>query len=239
MKWTEEYRICSHDTDMTGCVRAAAYMRFMQETAYRHMAAAGPSAETLREAGRAFLLCRITLSVYKSLRQGDIIEDVTWANESAGVNFGRSFNVYHNNMLAAEAQSVWMLYDFINGHILRAQEVQLNYGTDEVLELELPRRLSLPDGVEPTLEGVRTAEYADIDENRHVNNTVYADLLCGRTPEIASGDAHISSLYINFCNQWRCDEEIRIYRAQSDGIYYFKTLRPDGRVNIEAKIIAE
>ena len=51
MKWSEEYRINSHDTDENRIVSASALMRYMQDTANLHMAAMKPSYDDLFDAG--------------------------------------------------------------------------------------------------------------------------------------------------------------------------------------------
>ena len=45
MKWTEEYRINVHDTDLNGIVSASGILRYMQDTSNLHMAGEGPSYE--------------------------------------------------------------------------------------------------------------------------------------------------------------------------------------------------
>lgn len=239
MKWTESYRICSHDIDAAGNVKVAALMRFMQETAYCHMAGMKPSAEELRDLGKVFLLARITVSIYGTLAHGDTVSVTTWATESRGVSFGRCFSISRGDELISEAQSVWTFFDFISRRILRVGDTELNYGTDEELGLDLPRRLSFPEDEELILEGCHTVEYYDVDENRHMNNTVYADLLCGHVPEIKNGTARAVSVYINYSAECPEGDEMRIYRSGSNGEWYFKTRRSDGKVNVEAKIITE
>ena len=43
MKWTEEYRINVHDTDLNGIVSVSGLLRYMQDTANLQMAGQGPS----------------------------------------------------------------------------------------------------------------------------------------------------------------------------------------------------
>lgn len=252
MRWSESFTVNSHDIDAAGNIKIGALMRFMQETAYLNMAGMKPSAEELRKEGRAFLLARITVSVYGDVSHRDVLRVETWSSEKKGVSYERCFSVYRGEEKICEAQSVWMLFDFVKRKILRVSDGDYDYGHDQSLELELPRRLSVPDedgkNENFILEGCYTASFSDVDENGHMNNTVYADLLSGYVPEIrqkcVNGRGHgcgkkIVSLYINYSNECRLDEEIKIYRAGGDGEWYFRTVRPDGKVNIEAKILTE
>ena len=94
-----------------------------------------------------------------------------------------------------------------------------------------------PERPEVVLVGGRLTEYADVDMNRHMNNTHYPDILCGYIPEISGN--RVISMTLNFVNEAPLGERIKIYSGKSDGSYYFRTKRPDGKVNVEAEFILE
>lgn len=240
MKWKESFRICSHDVDAFGNIKPGALMRYMQETAYLHMAGIHPSANELRQQGKAFLLARASLSIYGNLAHRDEIDVETWESERKGVGFGRCFSVSCGGITVAEMSSVWTLYNFAEHKIIRVSEADdIVYGSDEELTLDLPRRLSYPDTDNLVLIGTHTASFSDTDKNMHINNTVYADIISDFVPEIRAGSARIVSFYINYANECRMDDEIRIYRMGETNEWYFRTLRSDGKVNVEVKIITE
>lgn len=236
MRWTETYRVMANDVDMTGTFRIAAMMRYMQETAYRHMNGTGPTEAELRAEGRAFLLCRIIVNVHEGLVHGEDFELETWAEESRGVSFGRTFIIRSGGRLIAESRSVWVLYDFAAKRILRVDDIGDAYGPEAPSETELPRRLSLPEGAELIPLCERLVDYPDIDVNGHMNNTVYADFLCGNVPEIRAGEARVQTIYINYSNESKLDEILAIERCGQRGEWYFRTHRSDGRLNVEARI---
>ncbi len=239
MKYSSAFTVASHDLDSRGNIRISALMRFMQEAAYLNMKNGSPTAEELRSDGRVFLLSRMTVSIYGKFSHRDELTVYTWPSAESGVSYERCFSVYRDGMLMAEAESVWILFDFKNRKIMRTGEVELNYGGDDGIGLDLPRRLKYPEEAELLLEGCHTASYADTDKNGHINNTVYADILCGFVPEIKSGDGSPVSFYINYSNECLLDDEIKIYRAGDIGEWYFRTVRGDGKTNIEAKILTE
>lgn len=240
MKWKENFCVCSYDLDAAGNIKPGALMRYMQETAYLHMAGIRPSAEELRDEGKVFLLARATLSIYQNLAHRDEITVETWESERKGVGFGRCFSVSKDGCIVAEMSSIWTFFNFRDRKILRVTDAEgVIYGYDEDLALDLPRRLSYPDDSEPVLIGTHTAAFSDTDENRHINNTVYADILSGFVPEIKDGSAHAVSLYINYANECPIDDELRIYRSGEAGEWYFRTLRSDGKTNVEVKIMTE
>ncbi len=240
MKWTETFRIYSHDLDAAGNIKVGALMRYMQETAYLHMAGIRPSAEELRFSGLVFLLARASLEIYKNLSHGEVITVSTWEAERKGVGFGRCFNVSSDGITVAEMSSVWTLYNFRDKKIVRVTDADsISYGADEELALDLPRRLSYPEDAPLSLIGTHTSAFSDTDENLHINNTVYADILSGFVPEVKDRTARIVSFYINYANECPLDGELRIYRTGETGEWYFRTQREDGKTNVEVKILTE
>ena len=91
MKWTGEYRVNANDVDCNNIVSVSNMLRYMQDSANCHMAAARPSYDELYERGLAFVLSRITISIYSTLRAHDSFEGETWASPSKGVTFNRCY----------------------------------------------------------------------------------------------------------------------------------------------------
>ena len=237
MIWSEKYRVTALDVDMTGTFSAAAMMRYMQETAYRHMAGTGPTEDELRARGQAFLLSRIKLNIDGELRHGDGFTLRTFAEVSRGISFGRVFSIYdESDEKIAEARTIWVLYDFGTHRIMHVDDIGMMYGPEPPLEMELPRRLLLPDGAELAPCGTRRVDFPDVDVNGHMNNTVYAGFLCGNVPEVRAGEARVGSIYINYSNESKLDDELTIERFGQRGEWFFRTHRDDGKLNVEARI---
>lgn len=237
MKWTENYRINSHDCDSEGKVRPSLVLRYMQETANLQLRALGPTAEQLTANDRAFILSRINVSVYAPLLAYEDITVSSWACESRGVTFNRCYQIRRGNDIIAEAASVWGLIGISERKIYRVEDVELGFDTDEPLELDAPRRVHIPRELTLSLVGERPIVYSDLDRNRHMNNTNYPDMLCDFIPDMA--DKKVLSFSINFANEARLGEVLKVYMRESDGIYYFRTVRTDGAINVEAMIMVE
>ena len=237
MKWSEKYIINTHDCDPMGNVRASLVLRYMQETANMQMKHLGPSNEQLRQEGKAFLLSRINMSLYHPLRAGDEIESATWGCESRGVSFNRCYQIRRGSEVIAEAASVWGLVGIEDHKLYRVDEVELGFGIDEPLELDSPRRVHIPRDMNLSLVGERPIVYSDLDANCHMNNTNYPDMLCDFVPDMIG--RRVISLGVSFANEARLGEILKVYMAESDGTYYFRTLRQDGLTNIEAVMLLE
>jgi acyl-ACP thioesterase len=88
-----------------------------------------------------------------------------------------------------------------------------------------------------SLVGEYTVTYRDTDVNGHMNNTNYADILCGCIPNMKQ--LRVKSIGINYSSEAVLNEELKIYMSKIDGKFYFRTIRSDGKTNIEAEIITE
>ena len=129
MKWSEEYRINSHDIDENRIVSASALMRYMQDTANLHMAAMRPSYDDLFDAGYSYVLSRFSMSSYAPLYSHETVISQSWACESRGVSHNRCYRIMKDDRIVAEAVSVWALVSIKDRRLVRANELSLDYGT--------------------------------------------------------------------------------------------------------------
>jgi len=237
MKWIENYRVNSHDTDVNGIVSASAMLRYFQETANLQLHSLGPSNEQLRENGMAFILSKFSMSIYKPLHAYENITVETWACESKGVSFLRCGRILRGDMIIAEMISVWALLNLESKTFCRVTDVEFNFDTEDMLELDLPPRLTIPKELELTLAGERTIVYSDLDINRHMNNTLYPDMLCDFIPNMEG--TRVIGISGNFISEAALGNTVKVYAAESDGAIYFRTVREDGKTGIEAEMILE
>lgn len=237
MKWSEHYRVNTHDCDFSGFVRPSLIQRYMQETANMQMKHEGPSNEELREMDMAFLLSRINVSMYNPLFAGDEIEVTSWGCESHGVSFNRCYRIERGNDIIAEAASVWGLIGISDHRIVRVGAVEMHFGIDEPLEIDAPR-VRIPRGLQLSLVGERQIVYSDIDANHHMNNTNYPDMFCDFIPDMEG--RRVTDMAISYIHEAPLGELLKVYTAYSDGVYYFRTVRSsDGQVNAEANLTIE
>lgn len=237
MKWSENYCVNTHDCDAGGIVRASLILRYMQETANMQMKNLGPTNEELKRDGRAFLLSRINISLYHPLLACDEINVTSWGCESHGVSFNRCFQIRRGGEVIAEAASVWGLVGIESHKLYKVDEIKLGFDTDEPLELDVPRRVHIPRDLNMSLVGERPVVYSDLDMNCHMNNTNYPDMLCDFVPDMIG--KRVISLSISFANEAKIGEVLKVYMTESDGQYYFRTVRGDGLTNIEAVMMLE
>ncbi len=236
MKYTDKHRVMSQFVDKNGILRTGALLRYMQEAAANAMTEDGPSYDELAERGLCFVLSKITLSVYADIHANDRIEVETWATESARVSFNRAYRVLRDGKVVAEASSVWALLDVGRRRLVRVSDAELCYREDAPLDLEVMQKIPLPPE-RLSLVGERKVGYSDTDRNGHMNNTVYADMLCDYAFRSVMG--RVSRMSISFISEAPFGEELKVYLASEDDTCYVRTVREDGKTNIEAELICE
>lgn len=134
--------------------------------------------------------------------------------------------------MITEAASVWGLIGIEDHKLYKIEDIKFGFDIDEPLELDSPRRVHIPRELNLSLVGERTIVYSDLDGNNHMNNTNYPDMLCDFIPDMVG--RRVISLGISFAHEARLGEILKVYMAESDGEYYFRTIRSDGQVNVEA-----
>ena len=233
MKYTDTHNVISQYTDADGVLRPAALLRYMQEAASNAMIADGPSYDELAERGLIFVISKITMSIYADIHANDTIEVETWATESTRASYNRAYRVLRDGMVVAEAASVWALLDTNRRRLVRVGDIDLGYREDEPLDIEVPAKLRIPEDMK--LLGERRVSYSDIDRNRHMNNTAYVDMICDYVFRTEIG--RVSRITVSYVSEAPFGEELKIYAASDDDTHYIRTVREDGKVNIEAEVL--
>ncbi len=219
----------AHDADAEGVLRPAPLLRYMQTAANLQLETYGPKSSELLENGRAFILSRIAIDFLSPVHSYDPLTVMTWPCESRGYSFQRCHKIENKGETVAQALSLWALMDIHAHRPLRVDAQPLNFTTEEAFLPKTPLRFTLPK--EMTVIGTHTVSYSDTDRNRHMNNTRYLDML---TDALAPTDIIFTGVSIAYLHEAPFGTEVTILSAKENDKIYFKTLLPDGSVNVEA-----
>ena len=238
MYYTEHYEVTTHDTDPFGVARPSALLAFMQETADHQMRDKKPSYMDLYNEGKAFLLSRIAVKVHAPLHAYDKIDVESWPVESRGATFNRCYRITKGGQLIAEGQAYWALVDINSRRLLRVTDVDLSNYEHGPLQPVDGIRFRAPDDLPQV--GTHTVAYHETDVNRHMNNTRYPDLLLDHLPQ--HDGRTFAEFSIHYKNEAPQGESLTVCRSAGEETdngerIYFRTLRSDGSVNIEAQVL--
>ena len=236
MKWTENYKTIANDADQNGVVSVSSVMRYVQDAANCCMEGEGPSYNDLFDAGYAFILSRFSVKLYAPLYQHQHVTAETWAAAAVGLGSERYYRLFRGDELIAEAASLWAIVGTHDKKLHRHSELDLHYCTDEPLDMASCMRFRMPSAGYET-RGTRYIAYEDVDMNGHMNNTHYPDMLCGFIGGMEG--KRVTEFSINYRSEAPLGEIITVTHAEENGIHYLRTLKSDGTVNVDAKIVTE
>ena len=238
MKWSEKIKVRFHDTDENEMASVSQIFKYIQEAAMCQLNEQHPSYHELLAQGKAFVLSSIRLEAYAPIFAYEEITARSWACPSRGLNFVRCYEIERDGEIVCEALSSWALLSVDEKKLLRVEDVDTSaYFTDEPVVTERPVRVRIPSTLPMSLVGEYTIQHSDIDINGHMNNTNYPRIICDRIPNI--NKIRIKSIGIHFASEAILDETLKIYMSRVDNRFYFRTVRSDGKTNIEAEIIVE
>lgn len=229
--WQEEYKIHSEDIDFSGNLKFHSLCGYFFEIASQHANHLHFGYKDLKQANFYSVLSRLHVKVnrYPGFDQKIVIE--TWHK---GVNriFGlRDFRILdidgHDLVLATSA---WLVLERKTGRPVRPDGFTELYRS----KTEHHAIKEIPDKIDPLadhdVEKLIEPGYTDFDINLHVNAGRYIawiqDLY---SPEFYKS-YQISEFQINYLNETRFDEKIRIFSRQ-ESIKNSQLSRVEGRIN--------
>lgn len=238
MKWSENIKVKFHETDQNEVASVSQTFKYIQEAAMCQLNEQHPSYKELLEQGKAFILSSIRLEMSAPIYAYDEIIARSWACPSRGLNFLRSYEIERDGEIICEAVSSWALVSINDKRLLPVEDIDTSaYYTDEVVQTERPVRVRIPSALPMSLVGEYTVQRSDIDMNNHVNNTNYPRIICDKIPN--ANKIRIKSIGIHFANEAVLDETLKIYMSSIDDRIYFRTIKEDGKTNIDAELIIE
>lgn len=227
----KDITVDTHDVDFNGVCRASSVLKYIQSAAEAQLTDNGMSYDRLKEAGRAFIISRMHIEINDEVRVDDCLSAATFPCDSRGFSFLRCYQLTRGDDVVARAISVWALIDTQTRALVRVSDFDLNLPTFAPLDMQLGH-FRMPDTISKA--GEYTVGYADLDRNAHINNTKYADIYANFLP---LENKRISSLSISYVSEAKMGDKLTVFRAEEDGVYYIRTVKSDGRINSEARIM--
>ncbi len=219
-----------HDVDFNGVARTSALMRYIQTAAQNQLTENGMSYDHLKERKRAFLLSRIKMEFFETIRAYQPLTAISFPCHSRGFSFLRCYELRRDDIIVGQAISMWALIDTDTHSLVKVNDFDLGLDLYDPLEIPMPRIL-IPHNIE--FAGNYTVNYDDVDQNNHMNNTRYPDMYSNF---LNLENKRIQSITINYMNEAPAKDTLKVEKAKLNGLYYFRTTRSDGKVNTEAEI---
>ena len=211
-----------YDCDLFCRLRPSAMLRYIQSVAGEHLDALGFSHQRLYDEGFVFLIAGAALKVYRAPTVGAHITISTAPLTGRGANMLRETVMQdQDGALLAECQTNWALIDPHTGRLLRpsAFPYALPELDGEWTPFADPARIRIHAG-EPLGEPVsRAVRLSDLDQNLHMNNTVYADILTDGFGDAYIQSAGIDTLFLRYHLQARLHDCLTLQYGRNGQLF--------------------
>lgn len=220
MPTARSVKFYSYDVMPNSVVKISSILKHFQQIARENMDDMGLSYEKILEKGVVFVLSRIRLKISKPIMCYDEVEIQTWQRAVKGATFIRDFRIVRDGEIIACASSYWVLIDFKSRKICRPSVLDGEYENIDIGDhIEPERFIEACCAYERAQE--RIVRYSDTDQNRHLNNTVYADITTDCLGYYDQNE-YIKDIQINFEGEAMPGDVIELERTFSDEFNYVK-----------------
>ena len=239
MKHSAKIVLYSSYFDMNDRLSPKSFLNLFQDVAGVNAVEIGVGYEDMLKKKLYWILSRVKFDVLKMPVPNQTVIVQTWPHEKGRIDFDRDFKILsEDGEVLVIGTSKWCVIDTESRTLQRTDNV--NYVGEicpDVNYQEKFGKIMLP--AEDVFEEVFTHEvrFSDLDHNKHMNNTNYADMICNYIPDMEN--LRVKSIGINYSAEAKKDETLKVYMSKIDGKYYFRTIRSDGKTNIEAEVITE
>ena len=216
--------------------RPGAILRQMQQAAREHMNAFGHTYYSMLEDGMVFILTRLSIRRFLPVPGEKDLTLVTGSNGVRGAAFYRSFALRDGDRTLLVAHTEWVLLDFASRRILRPTALIWDAPEDPVLCGDLKaERLVTPEGGEAFARDERRIYLSMLDENDHLNNCVYVDLIFDTLP----AGTPWREITLNFLKEVRREDTLTLIAEQSCGAIHIRGELPGNVTSFRARILPE
>jgi len=198
---SETYRIRNFEADTNGKLWLPSLANYLQDAADRHATELGVGVPHLMEKGLSWVLHRMRIDIH---RWPDLSEEITVTTNPSGeekVYIYRDYRVFDDDKnLIVSATSTWLVFDMAKRK-LTVPSLDIKQKFEPYRNMQHFDRASQRYPPMPTLWQYQTevkARYNEIDQNLHVNNSVYFQWLLEPLPVSYLQVKTCSSLDITF-----------------------------------------
>ena len=210
----------SFDVGPSRTLRLSALLRWQQEAGERQVRRFHMDWEPLAARGLAFVLTRGWGKVYRLPRVGEEVTLETWSDRVERAQFYRGYRLLDGaGAPLTESFAAFCLVDVVSHRLTRPTPelaARLPTGSRET-GCPLPAHLKDLPPLSPA--GEWRVRRSSVDLNRHLNNTVYADLLTDFLPEPLR-EAPIKGYALQYLTEAREGELLTLWYGAREGDHY-------------------
>ncbi len=209
-EYFQRFTLSAGPVDFTGHWHPSAVLDTMQTLATTHAELIGVGRALLLARNRIWILSRTHLQMYEYPMMYDEVIARTWPGAPNRFFFPRHFTFARpDGTLLGAASTLWLLLDLEARAVVPPGKSELVFPDTAHLAPPLPPPDRVATVAGQTTEHLRTAAYTDLDVNRHVNNTRYADWVCDALPLALMRTHCVENLLLNYTKEILPEQAVR------------------------------
>jgi medium-chain acyl-[acyl-carrier-protein] hydrolase len=215
--WTEQFTVRVFETDANGTLAVRSLCDFLQEAAGNHARTYGLAVDHLLDRGMTWILSRLRMRIERLPGNGERLTIRTWPSGVERLFALRDFIASDaQDVVVASAVSAWLILDTGTRRPLRVQT--------QFVPPAVPRPRALAVGFEklpavetPAIEQAITVRWSDLDVNRHVNNSRYAEWAVEGARLLPGERGMLARLDIDFMAETQHPGSVIVQSRPADG----------------------
>ena len=224
--YSKDARISYYDLDMRGKIKLSALLRMVHVAADINAASLGVGYADLSKLGVTFVLQRIGFKFFGMPGYNEIVTIRTWPSDISRGTFLRKGDMADSfGQKLIEWASLWILFDLNERKILKPSKLPVRIPELASLCVDvMPKKIAPPeDMAKPYSSHTHTVRYADTDTNKHMNNSIYGDLIGNAiflSAEAESIGLDFEEVQINYLSEAKLGVDIDIAAAKHGSDIY-------------------
>jgi medium-chain acyl-[acyl-carrier-protein] hydrolase len=174
----------------------------------------------------SFILQRFALSITRMPVYDETVKLRTWPDSVVRGTFLRKGDMHdESGNKLMEWTSMWILFDIAERRILKPRDLPVELPVFEDYGVKImPEKIILPEQNDGELFSsyTHTVRYAEVDTNRHMNNSIYGDLIGNAlfpNMGVALSSTDWREVQINYLAETRMGEEIEVTVRRENNSY--------------------
>lgn len=221
--FTQHFTVRSIECDTQERMTPSYILKYAQEAATAHCDALGLEDEIYKQTNTAFLMAKLGLECTQPIMCGTEITLVTKAYAPERAMFMRSIELLDSEgRRCALVSTVWILVDTLTKRIVRRAPQEISHFFTEALP-EHREAFNISITKCPTMPcAIQKALYTMCDRNMHINNTVYADIICNSLPQELLCEHYTKQLLLSYHSEIPMNVEFGLHYGEiGDNSFYF------------------
>lgn len=221
--YSKQIEITQCECDFQNHMKPSSILRQVQQIGNDHCNSVGITSAVYEETHTAFLLAKLSVEIYGDICAGDTVTMVTKPSAPIRAVYQRYTSFYNSQgKELAAVDGRWILVDTQTRKILRKIPEAFPFPfldeKEEEQDVSIPRLSSL------SSRGRITASYARCDQNGHINNAEYADIICDQFPMSFYREKKLSKLVLAYHHELSFGESMELLGAtfpnNKDAFYF-------------------